>query len=211
MDISLSILNIDYNHIKRKLDQFKTKIKYLHLDIMDGHFVPNISFGPALVRSLDKENDFIMDTHLMISEPKKYIESFVKAGSDYITFHLEAVENVSELISYIHSFHIKAGVSIKPTTKVEELIPYLSDLDLILIMSVEPGFGGQKFLESSIEKVKKLKQWKEEQKLSYLISIDGGIDDVSLPKVKEYLDLAVVGSYLTSAQDFKENISKLLA
>lgn len=211
MEISLSILNINYNHIQKSLDQFKKNIKYLHLDIMDGHFVPNISFGPALVSSIHKENDFILDTHLMISDPKKYIQSFVEAGSDYITFHLEAVQNTMELIDYIHSFKVKAGISIKPNTKVEDLLPYLPYVDLVLIMSVEPGFGGQKFINESIEKVKKLRKWKEEKGLSYLISIDGGINDMTLKKVKQYLDLAVVGAYLTAVKDPLENIYKLKA
>ena len=209
MEISLSILNIDYNHIEEELKKYKDEIKVLHLDIMDGHFVPNISFGPAVVKSIHKENDFIYDTHLMISDPMKYIQSFVEAGSDYITFHLEAVDNVNEVIDYIHSFGVKAGLSIKPNTKVEELIPYLSQIDLILIMSVEPGFGGQKFMESSIDKVSKLKQWKEEKEYSYLISIDGGINDKTIQSVVPYLDWAVVGSYITASTNPVENIQLL--
>ncbi|MDE6656033.1 MAG: ribulose-phosphate 3-epimerase [Anaeroplasmataceae bacterium] len=211
MEISLSILNMNYNHIKEELNQYAEKIQYLHLDIMDGHFVPNISFGPSVVKSIHKENNFILDTHLMISNPMKYIQSFVEAGSDYITFHLEAVDNALEVIDYIHSLGVKAGISIKPNTKVEDLLPYLPNLDLVLIMSVEPGFGGQKFLESSIEKVKQLKQWKEEKGYVYLISIDGGINDLTLKKVEPYLDLAVVGSYITASTSPLENIYKLKA
>ncbi|MDE7106269.1 MAG: ribulose-phosphate 3-epimerase [Anaeroplasmataceae bacterium] len=209
MEISLSILNIDYNHIEEELKKYKNEIKYLHLDIMDGHFVPNISFGPSVVKSIHKENDFLYDTHLMISDPMKYIKDFVDAGSDYITFHLEAVNNVNEVIDYIHSLGVKAGLSIKPNTKVEEVLPYLSKLDLVLIMSVEPGFGGQKFMESSIEKVSKLRQWKEEKGYSYLISIDGGINNLTLNKVEAYLDLAVVGSYITASKNPVENIQLL--
>lgn len=209
MEISLSILNIDYNHIEEELKKYKNEIKVLHLDIMDGHFVPNISFGPSVVKSIHKENDFILDTHLMISDPKKYIQSFVEAGSDYITFHLEAVDNVIEVIDYIHSFGVKAGLSIKPNTKVEELRTYLSKLDLVLIMSVEPGFGGQKFIESSIDKASKLKEWKEENEYSYLISIDGGINAETIQRVEPYLDWAVVGSYITASKNPIENIQLL--
>ncbi|MDE5855491.1 MAG: ribulose-phosphate 3-epimerase [Anaeroplasmataceae bacterium] len=209
MEISLSILNIDYNHIEEELKKYKHEIQYLHLDIMDGHFVPNISFGPSVVKSIHKENDFIYDTHLMISDPMKYIKDFVAAGSNYITFHLETVDNVNEVIDYIHSFGVKAGLSIKPNTKVEELLPFLSKLDLVLIMSVEPGFGGQKFMESSIEKVSKLKQWKEENCYSYLISIDGGVNDETIQRVAPYLDLAVVGSYITASKNPIENIQLL--
>ena len=211
MEISLSILNMNFNHIKEELNQYAEKIQYLHLDIMDGHFVPNISFGPSIVKAIHKENNFILDTHLMISNPMKYIQSFVEAGSDYITFHLEAVDNALEVIDYIHSLGVKAGISIKPNTKVEDLLPYLPNLDLVLIMSVEPGFGGQKFIESSIEKVKQLKQWKEEKGYVYLISIDGGINDLTLKKVEPYLDLAVVGSYITASTTPLENIYKLKA
>ena len=209
MEISLSILNIDYNHIEEEIKKYKDEIKVLHLDIMDGHFVPNISFGPAVVKSIHKENDFIYDTHLMISDPLKYIKDFVDAGSDYITFHLEAVDNVIEVIDYIHNLGVKAGISIKPNTKVEELLPYLSNLDLVLIMSVEPGFGGQKFMESSIEKVSKLKQQKEEHGYSYLISIDGGMNNETIQRVASYLDWAVVGSYITSSKSPIENIKLL--
>lgn len=208
MEISLSILNINYNSIKEELQKYQG-IKYLHLDIMDGHFVPNISFGPALIKSIRKENDFILDTHLMITDPMKYISNFVDAGSDYITFHLEAVQDVMEVIDYIHSFGVKAGISIKPNTPVEELFPYLSQADLILIMSVEPGFGGQQFIENAIDKVRQVKKWKDEQGYSYLISIDGGITDVTLAKVASYLDMAVVGSYITSSFNPKEEIEKL--
>ncbi|MCM1130623.1 MAG: ribulose-phosphate 3-epimerase [Roseburia sp.] len=209
MEISLSILNINYNRIEDELKKYKNEIKILHLDIMDGHFVPNISFGSAVVKSIHKENNFIYDTHLMISDPMKYIKDFVDAGSDYITFHLEAVSNVNEVIDYIHDFGVKAGLAIKPNTKVEEVLPYLSKLDLVLIMSVEPGFGGQKFMESSIEKAIKLKQQKEENKYSYLISIDGGINNETIQRVEPYLDLAVVGSYITASKNPLENIKLL--
>ncbi|MDE7162348.1 MAG: ribulose-phosphate 3-epimerase, partial [Anaeroplasmataceae bacterium] len=184
-------------------------IQYLHLDIMDGHFVPNISFGPSLVKSIHKENQFILDTHLMISDPMKYIPDFVNAGSDFITFHLEAVDDPKAVIDYIHKHNVKAGISIKPNTKVEALLPYLSFVDLVLIMSVEPGFGGQQFMENAIDKVSYLKKIKEQKGYSYLISIDGGITDETLPKVAFYLDLAVVGSYITGAVDPLKNIQKL--
>lgn len=209
MQISLSILNMNYNHLKEDLNKLKEDIQYLHLDIMDGHFVPNISFGPSLVKSIHQENHFILDTHLMISDPMKYILSFVDAGSDLITFHLEAVENPDAVIEYIHRFNVKAGIAIKPNTKAEELLPYLSKVDLVLVMSVEPGFGGQSFLKSSIEKVAYLKKQKEEKGYTYLISIDGGITDETLPEVSAYLDLAVVGSYITGSSTPLKNIQKL--
>jgi ribulose-phosphate 3-epimerase len=145
----------------------------------------------------------------MIRHPKNYIKEFVDAGSQYITFHIEADCNAKEVIDLIHSYGIKAGISIKPKTPVkviEELLPYL---DMVLIMSVEPGFGGQKFMPNSIEKAKRLKELKEEFGYNYLINIDGGINDKTLPQVKDYLDLAVSGSFVCNAEDQMENLKKL--
>ncbi len=209
MEISLSILNMDFNNLGKNLNEIKEEIKYLHLDVMDGNFVPNISFGSSIIKDIHKNHNFILDTHLMINNPMKYIKAFVDAGSNYITFHYEAVDNVKEVIDYIRSFNVKVGISIKPNTDVAVLIPYLNDLDLILIMSVEPGFGGQSFMPISIDKVKYLKKLKEENNYSYLISIDGGISDKTINYVSQYLDLAVVGSYITAASDPVENIKKL--
>ncbi|MDE5715659.1 MAG: ribulose-phosphate 3-epimerase [Anaeroplasmataceae bacterium] len=210
MEISVSILSIDYANIKTNLDKFSNDIKYLHLDVMDGRFVPNISFGPALIKSLRKNSHLIFDTHLMICNPEKYVEDFVKAGSDMITFHYEAVTNPKEIIELIHSYHVKAGISINPNTSVEVLEDILPYVDLVLIMSVHPGHGGQAFLSSAIDKVKYLKSKKEEKHYSYLISIDGGINDETLPLVFPYIDLAVSGSYIVQALDPQENLKKLM-
>ncbi len=201
MELSLSILGIDFNNIEKVLKPFDEHLHYLHLDIMDGHFVPNISFGPMMVSSLRKHYSFIFDTHLMISEPEKYILKFIKAGSDLITFHVEATTHIKELIELIHQQGKKAGLSIKPNTPVEVLLPYLPDLDLVLVMSVEPGFGGQQFLDSCISKVKQLKSLKEQNHYSYQLSVDGGINDQTIGFVKDSVDLAVCGSYITSAHD----------
>ena len=209
MEISLSILTINYNRIEEDLKPLASNLKYLHLDVMDGHFVPNLSFGPALIKSLRKESNLFFDTHLMISDPEKYIPQFIQAGSDCITFHLEAVKDPLALIEFIHSQNVKAGISIKPATKVEKLLPYLPYVDLVLIMSVEPGFGGQSFMESSIDKLKYLKQQKLEKGYTYWISVDGGINDETLPKVAPYRDLAVSGSFVLNALNPLENLKKL--
>ncbi len=201
MELSLSILGIDFNHIEKVLKPFEKHLHYLHLDIMDGHFVPNISFGPMIVSSIRKHYSFILDTHLMISEPEKYIPQFLKAGSDIITFHVEATTQISAIIKLIHQQGKKVGLSIKPNTPVEALLPYLSDLDLVLVMSVEPGFGGQQFMEASLLKLKQLKILKEQNHYSYQLSVDGGINDQTIGLVKDYVDLAVCGSYITSAID----------
>ena len=207
MEISLSILTMDLNNINEGLKPFKNNLKYLHLDVMDGKFVPNSTFNHELIKIINK--DYIFDTHLMIEEPIKYIKDYAEAGSDYITFHVEAAEDSMACINLIKSLGVKAGISIKPNTPVSEIHKYLQYLDMVLVMSVEPGFGGQKFMESSINKVKELKELKEQHGYNYLINIDGGIKDVTLPLVKDYLDLAVSGSYIANAEDPLRNLNTL--
>lgn len=171
--------------------------KILHLDIMDGHFVPNISFGPSVVKALRPLTLMIFDVHLMISNPLQYLDDFVDAGADYITFHLEAVTNPFEVINAIKAKGVKVGLSIKPQTNLEAIKPYLKELDLILVMSVEPGFGGQEFQTIALEKITNLKKWREQLNLTYLIQVDGGINDVIASLVKKAgADIIVVGTYL---------------
>ena len=209
MKVSLSILTVDYFNIENHLTPILDDLEYIHLDIMDGEFVPNISFGYSLVGSLKKKINKVFDTHLMIKHPQNYIEQFVKAGSDYITFHVEADCNVEETINLIHSYGIKAGISIKPNTTVEEIEKHLPLVDMVLVMSVEPGFGGQKFMMNSIEKVKKLFELRKAKGYKYLINIDGGINADTISYVKDYLDLAVSGSYVLNASNPKENLKNL--
>lgn len=209
MKVSLSILTVDYYNVEKSLASIVNDIDYLHLDVMDGEFVPNISFGYSFVASLKKKINKPFDTHLMIKHPQNYIENFVKAGSDYITFHTEADCDVMETINLIKSYGIKAGISIKPKTKVEEIKKYLPYVDMVLIMSVEPGFGGQKFMMDSVDKVRLLKELREENGYSYLINIDGGVNDKTAPYISEYVDLAVSGSYVVNAECPKDNLEKL--
>ena len=207
MEVSLSILTMDLSNINEGLKPFKGNLNYLHLDVMDGKFVPNSTFNHELIKTINK--DYIFDTHLMIEEPIKYIKDYAEAGSDYITFHVEAAEDSMACINLIKSLGVKAGISIKPNTPVSEIVEYLPYLDMVLVMSVEPGFGGQKFMEGSIAKVKELKELKEQNGYNYLINIDGGIKDVTLPLVKDYLDLAVSGSYIANAEDPLRNLNIL--
>ena len=209
MKVSLSILTVDYFNIENHLTPILDDFEYIHLDIMEGEFVPNISFGYSLVGSLKKKINKVFDTHLMIKHPQNYIEQFVKAGSDYITFHVEADCDVIETINLIHSYGIKAGISIKPNTTVEDIQKYLPLVDMVLVMSVEPGFGGQKFMMNSIDKVKSLYDLRKKNNYSYLINIDGGINADTINHVKDYLDLAVSGSYVLNAPNPKENLKKL--
>lgn len=209
MKVSLSILTADFSNFEKSVGNVMKESDYIHLDVMDGEFVPNISIGPAFVKSIRKLTDKPFDTHLMIRHPNNYIKEFVEAGSQYITFHIEADCNAKEVIDLIHSYGIKAGISIKPKTSVkviEELLPYL---DMVLIMSVEPGFGGQKFMPVAIDKAKTLKELKDKYGYNYLINIDGGINDKTLPLVKDYLDLAVSGSFVCNAEDQIKNLNIL--
>lgn len=210
MIISPSILSADFKRLEASIKEVK-QAPFLHIDIMDGEFVPNISFGPmvqAQIRPSFKEQVF--DTHLMLKHPQNYVEAFAKAGSDYITFHVEADCNAMELIEKIHSLNVKAGISIKPGTDVEAIKSYLPYLDLVLVMSVEPGFGGQSFMDSSLAKIENLKRLKEENNYKYLISVDGGINDKTIKLVSSAgVDVVVVGSYLFKQENKEEEIKKL--
>ncbi len=159
--------------------------QYIHIDVMDGTFVPSISYGMNVVSSLRKVTDKVFDVHLMITEPIRYIEEFAKAGADIITFHLEAASDVQAVIDKIHSLGKKAGISIKPATPVSELLPYLDKVEMILIMTVEPGFGGQAFMPECGEKIKELRKILDERNLSTDIEADGGI---YLSNLQEVLD-----------------------
>ena len=210
MKVSLSILTVDYLKVEESLKNYINDVDYVHLDVMDGVFVPNISFGPAFIKSLRKLDDkLIFDTHLMIEYPDRYIKQFSEAGSQYITFHVEAKSDVMETIKLIKSYGVKAGISIKPKTTVEEIEKYLPYVDMVLVMSVEPGFGGQKFMDSAVDKVKKLYELRKDNNYSYLINIDGGINDVTGLKIKNYVDMAVSGSYVVNNANPKEAVKKL--
>jgi ribulose-phosphate 3-epimerase len=209
MKVALSILTADYANMEASLKDALSVTDYVHMDIMDGEFVPNISVGPAFVKSIRKITDKPFDTHLMILHPQNYIKQFVDAGSQYITFHVEADCDILKTIDLIHSYGVKAGISIKPKTKVSEIVQYLPYVDMVLVMSVEPGFGGQSFMESSIDKVKELKELKEKNSYTYLINIDGGIKDKTAPLISPYVDLAVSGSYVCNAENPKERIEIL--
>ena len=210
MKVSLSILTVNYLKVEESLKDYISDVDYVHLDVMDGVFVPNISFGPAFIKSLRKLDDkLIFDTHLMIEYPDKYIKEFSEAGSQYITFHVEAKSDVMKTIELIKSYNVKAGISIKPNTKVENIEKYLPYVDMVLVMSVEPGFGGQKFMDSAVDKVKLLYELRKNNNYNYLINIDGGINDNTGLKIKDYVDMAVSGSYVVNNSNPKEAVNKL--
>ena len=209
MKISVSILTLDFANVEKTFVPIAKDVDYIHMDIMDAEFVPNISFGYSVVGALRKLTDKPFDTHLMMMHPQNYIEQFVKAGSQYITFHVEADCDVLKTIEFIHSFGIKAGISIKPKTSVAEIEKYLPYVDMVLVMSVEPGFGGQKFMPIAIDKVKELKELRNKNNYNYLINIDGGINGDTAPLISDYVDLAVSGSYICNATNPDERIEVL--
>lgn len=209
MKISVSVLTLDFTNLEKAFKPIAKEVDYIHMDIMDAEFVPNISFGYSVVGAFRKLTDKPFDTHLMMMHPQNYIEQFVKAGSQYITFHVEADCDVVKTIELIKSYGIKAGISIKPKTSVEEIEKYLPLVDMVLVMSVEPGFGGQKFMPSAIDKVKRLKELKEANGYDYLINIDGGINGETAPCISNYVDLAVSGSYICNADNPNERIEVL--
>jgi ribulose-phosphate 3-epimerase len=175
---------------------------WMHLDIMDGHFVPNISFGPDVVRALRPVSDLFFDVHLMLSHPKFYIEKFAQAGAELITFHVECEDDIAETIAEIKKYNIKVGLSLKPGTPVEALYPYIDDIDLVLVMTVEPGFGGQKFMEDMMPKVKQLREWMDDINPDCLIEVDGGVDATTCAVCKENgAEVLVAGSAYFKAAD----------
>lgn len=202
MKVAPSILSADFTKLEESVKRVD-HATFLHVDVMDGIFVPNISFGPSIQKQIRaKYPDMVFDTHLMIIDPIKYIKEFADAGSDFITFHIEAKSDINETIDLIHSYGLKAGISIKPNTNPEVLIPYLDKLDLVLVMSVEPGFGGQKFMPNSLDKIKWLDEYKNQHNLAYIISVDGGINKDTYPLVEEAgANLAVMGSFLFKAEN----------
>lgn len=212
MHISPSILSANFNDLYNDVkDLKKMGCDYLHIDVMDGHFVPNISFGPVVYKGLKNKLDMIFDVHLMIDNPRYYAERFVEAGADIITFHLEAVEDCYEMISYLKKLGVKVGMSIKPNTKVESLKEYLPCLDIILVMSVEPGFGGQKFMPLAVDKIKILDKLRKDNNYTYFIEVDGGINQENATLCRKAgCDIVVAGTYIFKSLNREKTIKGLL-
>lgn len=201
--LSPSMLAIDFANIGENLKKAEDAgTPYLHLDVMDGVFVPNISFGIPVIAGLRKATQMVFDVHLMIVEPEKYVEAFRKAGADIINFHLEATKDPAAVIRQIKATGAKAAITIKPKTPVEELLPYLSEVDMVLVMTVEPGFGGQSFMEDQVEKIRTLSQWKKEQGYTYDIEVDGGVNLKTLRTVLDAgANVIVAGSAVFGKED----------
>ncbi|MDE6615867.1 MAG: ribulose-phosphate 3-epimerase [Lachnospiraceae bacterium] len=195
-ELAPSILAADFNRLGEQIKEVgNTGTRYLHIDVMDGLFVPSISFGMPLIESIRKESDMFFDVHLMINEPARYLDDFAKAGADGITVHKEACSSLRETLTGINKLGIKPSVSINPETPVQEIEDVLDMVYIVLVMSVHPGFGGQKFIPSSLEKVRWLKEKREEKGLSYKIEIDGGVNKKNIAEIAgNGADIIVAGT-----------------
>ena len=210
--VAPSILSADFGNLERDIKMVdRSAAEWVHVDVMDGVFVPNISFGFPIMKPVRKATQKVVDVHLMIVEPEKYVKRFVEAGADYVTFHHEACTDPRATIAEIKAAGAKAGVSIKPATSAEAIFDYLGELDMVLVMSVEPGFGGQSFMPDSLDKVRVLRKEIDEKGYNCLIEIDGGISAKNAREVFDAgVDVIVAGSSVFDAEDQEQAILDIL-
>lgn len=208
--ISPSILSSDYGNLESELKRMQDCCAdMIHIDVMDGHFVPNITLGAPIVKCIRKATDLPFDVHLMISDPYKYTPDFVKAGADIITFHVESDSDIEKTIDLIRESGVKAGLSVKPKTDVSEVFPYLEKLSMVLVMTVEPGFGGQSFMHETMPKVQKLKAEIERRGLNIDIQVDGGVNSETIvTAAKAGANVFVAGNAIFSSADAKATIAE---
>ncbi len=206
--VAPSILSADFANLQTELGAIaEAGADWVHVDVMDGHFVPNLTIGVPVVASIKKVTRLPLDVHLMIENPEKYIEQFVKAGSDYLTIHVEATNDPLRVLKRIRELGAKAGISLRPGTPLSAITPFLSELDLVLVMTVEPGFGGQSFMKDQVSKISELKRLREEKKMNYLIEVDGGVNESTIGECHD-ADVLVAGNYVFK-NDYTKAIRKL--
>ena len=209
--IAPSILSADFSMLREEIDRCEVAgADLLHIDIMDGHFVPNLTMGPCVVKKLRPVTKLPFDVHLMVTHPEHFIEPFADAGADYITFHLEAESHLDDCIEKARRLGVKVGLSINPPTPIEKALPYLDRLDMLLVMSVNPGFAGQGFISEVLSKIARAREEIEERGLNTVIEVDGGITDQTIaPAAKAGAEIFVAGSYLFKGGDMAEKIRVL--
>ncbi|MGM0589690.1 MAG: ribulose-phosphate 3-epimerase [Bacteroidota bacterium] len=206
-----SILAADYRHLEEDIQaSLDGGVQWIHCDVMDGHFVPNISYGPMIVEAADTITDAFMDVHLMIENPDQYLERFVDAGAELLTVHQETCPHLHRTVQSIKEFGVMAGVAVNPATSLTSIRPILPYVDLVLVMSVNPGFGGQSFIEGSYDRIRQLAQWRDEFNHDYLIQVDGGVGLKNIEKVAGAgADVLVAGSAVYKAPDITFRVQEL--
>ncbi len=209
--IAPSILSADFSNLEKEIQLItEAGAGFVHVDVMDGHFVPNLTIGMPVVKALKAKTRIPLDVHLMIESPEIFIEQFVEAGSDYLTIHVESTKNIEATLNRIRDLGAKPGITARPGTDLEQLKPFLHLVDLVLVMTVQPGFGGQKFMRSQLDKIRELKSIRDDKNLNYLIEVDGGIN----PETASWCwqagaDILVAGSAVFNTPDYKSNIEAL--
>lgn len=207
--VAPSLLSADFSKLGEEIRQLcKNGADMLHVDVMDGHFVPNLTIGPVVIKDIKKSSTVPLDVHLMMTNPLQYLPAFIDAGADRITLHIEMDDDIDDALDYLRQQGIKRGICLKPKTKAEDLIPYLDKIDFVLIMTVEPGFGGQSFMTDQLKKISDVKKIIQNRPID--IEVDGGINDkTGALCVQNGADILVAGNYIFKASDIKDAILKL--